>query len=420
MDTIISAKLFAGKRFRFGQIGRPPYGHNFKFDENNKITGYSNPNEHSWEIDTGAILVKSNDGRITTIFDKMELEFGLIKLYGRSPGTVIYHHELNENSAAHLPFASVSKEHLSFPQPTNKVAVLVRSHKCDAKFDDLMQKLRAASRSFDIYPIVDETNGRQTTTENNILWHSISACRELGLTQVHQILFIVCGDFPYYFALREIPKYEYYIMIEDDVDFMEGQDSFLETLSQRLIDQPGLDFIGLNFRKMASTSGWYPACVKVFPDRDCYNAYFPFSVLSKRAASYLFSQRQIEASRSPESHDVIHCEAFVVSALTAGGFNCAELNDIISNSYAFPTMAMQVPSDGVGRPMGYDFKDDPHTDVAMVHPIYTHEEYIDRVYRKFILGRSGDWNGLEKELRSKHAASVPEELKLNLINKRAL
>jgi hypothetical protein len=323
-------------------------------------------------------------------------------------------HLFSENRKVKHPPAPLVKEEFTSAATGASVAVLVRTHKADAKFEDLMHKLETGRTGFDLYPIVDNTRPVTVSGYDRVIWHSIDAARQLGLTQTPRGLLHDCGDIPLYFAYREIPKYRHYLMIEDDVDLMRGDASYINRICTTL-ETPefrGVDFAGLRLSPIASTFSWGIAAAKYFPQRHCHWAYFPVVLVSRPAVAFLFSQRQLEAVRDPLVDDVIHCETFVASALHAGGYRCLDLNELVPGGYTWESMAMQLGDLAMGRPMGSQIV--MATEVEMVHPIYTHQEYLNRLHRKFIISRKGDWPNLIARLDSDEAEPVPEHLKAAL------
>src|SRR6185503_4704667 len=107
-----------------------------------------------------------------------------------------------------------------------------------------------------------------------------------------------CGDFPLYFALRDLPDYDFYIMIEDDVDLVDGGPAFINEICE-VISRPasppfglaGIQFMnGADFPKSSFHSPAMAAAAKLVGDANiCYTT-FPFMVLSKPLVALLFSQ----------------------------------------------------------------------------------------------------------------------------------
>lgn len=417
MIADFNADLLMGKRFSFGAQGYSPWSDKVVLGDDGNITGYRHPNEATWDITNSNLVFRNTEGEITTQFDMVVIDQGFLSFQGRKmPNGEPKLFLIEFRATITLP-AAVAIEQPMVATTGCDLAVLIRTHKCDSKFYDLRKKLELEKSGYDIYPIVDETHGRPPISGNEVIWHSIQDCRDLGLSQDHQLLFVTCGDFPYYFALREIPNYKHYLMIEDDVDLMAGTGRYISEIAALLKARPHLDFVGLLFHELGPTSGWFKACAKAFPQRAQRGAYFPFSIVSKQAAAYLFSQRLLEAIRKTPSQDIVHCEAFVATALTAAGFNCMDLNEMRPFSYAFSSMAMQIGATSVGRPMGYDMTIEIDEPVELVHPIYTVEEYLSRAYRKFILADSNNLEGLSAELASPWTAHIADNLKLELLQR---
>jgi hypothetical protein len=264
----------------------------------------------------------------------------------------------------------------------NPVAVLVRTYKCDAKYHDLMSKLDTTREGFDLYAIVNETDGRNDPGPWPAIWHSVAGCKQLGLSQEHPSILLLCSDFPLYFALREIPRYQYYIMIEDDVDLHDRDARFLVEMCQVLTNprRPMIDFAGFLFRPDPHGI-WGPATAQLFTPEYCYLARFPFVVVSKKLCAYAFLQRQVEGIRNPPPEGIMHCEVFMPSAAMAGGFACADLNDLIPGCCDQSMMMFEVP--GYGLPMGARFRGPDH--IRIYHPVYTPEEWVKREKHRLML-----------------------------------
>jgi len=415
MPCEINKAHFLGKEFVFRRGGGEVLAKRIALLRDGSIEGYSHPNEAAWGFDERGLLFLNREGEPTTIFSKLELKDGLTIIHGRfleHADPEFYGHVLAEIEQAFVPPAPVAIENRTLKGGSADVAVLVRTHRVDEKLYDLLEKLNRGRTSFDVYPIIDETNGRPEINADNVIWHSAAACHALGLTQPHQALLWFCGDFPFYFALREIPHYKHYIMVEYDIDMVRSDASFMNRLADalRTPEFETVDFAAMQFAKVGPVSGWYEACHKVYPHEYCYGVYFPFIIMSKRAAAYLFSQRQLEAARKTPRADIIHCESFAASAAMAGGFRCVDVREIMPGCYDFGLMAMQMGQyGGLGKPLGA--KLDIPDGVEMVHPIYGYEEFLERIWRKYVISETNNWDGLLQVLDGPEGALVPEELR---------
>ncbi len=410
VKLIFTKDLVEGRSFSFSRGDGTVIHPDVRLQTDGTLGSFSTESEHGWDQEDGNLVFKNSLGRATTVFDVTEILDGAYKFHGRflPKGSNIYWHYLHENRVRQVLPAAVAKADAR-TAGQNEVAVLVRTHKADAKFAELMTKLDKGRSGFDLFATIDETNGRPDVEIDNVIWNSVEASRELGLTQPHQA-FMIYLEVPLYFALREIPSYKYYLMIEDDVDLVRSDASFLNAVCERLRepDYADVDLVSLQLGKMGPQSGWYRACSKTFPAEYCYSSFFPFVIVSRRAAAYLFSQRQLEAVRQPAQDDVIHCEAFVPSCVAAGGFRFVDLEQLIPGSYALETMGMQIGKEALGRPMGYQMQ--IPDGIEMVHPVYTREEFVERAYRKFGLGL-GRWDWVARALESEDARVISDDLK---------
>jgi hypothetical protein len=405
-------ELFAGRRYIFSIIDEPHVAVFLTLRDDGWIGEYKHPNEVTWAIDAGALVICDAMGRPSNIFDKAEMtETGWV-LYGKfllGPDPTTHYHKLTEVGHAPRSVAKVVKEAPLHPNAEHAVAVLVRTHRIDEKFNSLWDKLNRGRRNFDVYPIVDETGGRLSDVPGLPIRHSAQASRELGLTQPRGDLLYFCGDIPYYFALRELPEYSHYLMIEYDIELTADDASFIARLCDRLAEPAwsGTDFVGLR-HSVGRDAPWYEACRKQLPDRYCFFCYFPFSILSRRAAAYLFTQRQLEAARQTPAEEVVHCETFIPSFAAAGGFRCHDLSDLMPGCYRFDLMAMQLGKTAMGKPMGFHLSVEPG--IGMIHPVYSHSEYAWRLRKRYVEGPDKDADVLRRYLESDEAKVVPAEM----------
>ena len=416
MDATLSESFFLGRGFRFMRGNGETICQNLVLGHDHAIVGYTHPNEASWSFDDATLAFRNNEGVITTLFDRAEWTDSGWTFFGRWVGdqneTVA--HILVENGVDQRTLPTISRIQNPSAARSRDVAVLVRTHKADAKFDDLLHKLRVKQENYDLYPLVDDTAGRAREIDNAI-WHSVASCRELGLTHPRPLLLLHCGDFPLYAALKAIPGYKFYLMIEDDVDLTKDDGSFINFVCDRLAEpaHAHLDFVGLRYCWNPGGAGHQQALAELFAEAHRYYAYFPFVIASHRALAYLFAQRQLEAIRRPNVGDIIHCETFVPSCLHAGGFNCCDLAELAPGSYTVETITMQA-GDGCGKPLGAALP--VPEEIQIVHPVYSHEEYLDRAYQKFGIGLN-QWNVLMRLLEGGDAAHIRSDLKMKIIDR---
>ena len=221
---------------------------------------------------------------------------------------------------------------------------MVRSHFINDRVLELLRHLEKGRRGFDLFLTFDETNGKPAIELPNLLPHSAKQCSEIGLTHQQDRLLWWCGDFPFYFALLDVPDYQFYVMIEYDVYLTDQDATLLNALADALVSEKHGRVDGLVTRLRRETPQKdHRLYASAFAQFDTtYSSFFPFVALSKPAASYLYAQRKLEALLRPEA--AVHCEAFVPSQLLAAGFKCADLE--LGTAGQLP----DGPADHVGPP----------------------------------------------------------------------
>lgn len=359
---------------------------------------------HSWGI-KGDFVELTWREQTAVVFDEViKTSAGIVALRGRALSREGEDHtyHLERLAPETRLIASVVADRLVQPHTGNSVAVLIRTFKCDDKYRSLLDKLNTTRTGFDLYSLVDETRQRHDPGPVAVIWHSVQSIRELGLTQRHHDVLRHCGDFPLYVALREISSYSYYIMIEDDVELRDDDARFLGELCSVLsMVRPEVDFAGIHFSRDLNQI-WGPATSRVYGDASSYLCRFPFVVISRRLLAYLFSQRQIEAVREPFPQDIMHCEVFVPSAATAGGFRCVNLNELIPGCHDASMMLFEI--DGYGLPLGSQFRGS--ASIRLYHPVYTSSEWVGRVNHTVSTAPSGKVESMLKSLADEKSRAM--------------
>jgi hypothetical protein len=264
------------------------------------------------------------------------------------------------------------------PQNHARIAVLVRTHVANPKFFDLMELLRRSDH-YDLFVAADETNGPLQTGAYTKLPHSAVACQALGLPTDHHRILWQCGDYPLYFAAAAIPAYDYYFLIEYDVDFTSKSPDFLEALIARLRNHP-CDLLSENFSRPKPDWEWLPAAAKLY--HTVYTAgLFAFIAVSRRAIERLLAARRRQNQRGAAGDSIIHCEAFTASELAAAGYACVSINQLIPGAtdplyyhtalYELETSQYLLNHPRIGEAA-----------VQLLHPVYDVAEYLRRQYAK--------------------------------------
>jgi hypothetical protein len=271
-----------------------------------------------------------------------------------------------------------------------RVAVLVRTHVVDEKLLHLLGVL-SQSRRYDLFVVADETNGTLDVGPYRKLSHTVASCQSFGLPAEHHRILWHCGDYPFYFAAAENPDYDYYLMIEFDVDLVGGSPAFVEALIARF---GHYDLISEHFRLAEPGWEWFPAASCVY--ETVYTAgLFAFIALSRRAVAFLLRARQAEGLRGAKGDEIIHCEALCGSALAAG-FACASMNELIPGAtdrgcFHDPCFDLETSHYLLGQ-----YRVDI-PGVALVHPVYDLAGYLRKGWQKSL--HNGDVRGFFAKLK---------------------
>ncbi len=250
--------------------------------------------------------------------------------------------------------------------------MLVRAHFVSDKLVDLLRMLKQGV-GYDLRVCADETQGPLDLPGEVVLGHSTEMCSDLGLlgSLPNSPLLWYFGDYSFYCAYHAIPDYDYYVMIEYDVEFVRGNVYALESLISRL-SLPGVppyDLVATHYGPRDQDWGWGETCKGRF--NDFYGLFFPLVVLSKRAVQYLYDWRRYEAANPLESGRYVFCEAFVPTALmAAGGYHCADLNSLLPGSWDPSSFRIRPPMLLGGLPA-------LSRGIELVHPVYSEREYLD-------------------------------------------
>jgi hypothetical protein len=254
-----------------------------------------------------------------------------------------------------------------------RVAVIVRAHFDCEKLRDLARILKTGI-GYEFFVFADQTHGPLDLPGEPVVPCSDRMCADLGLVgslPPEYPIFWYFGDYAFYCALHSIPGFDYYIMIDYDVEFVRGNTYALESLIARLNipGSPALDMVGPSFFLRTPDWVWSPDCQRVFPE--VYGVFFPLVVLSKRAAEYLYEWRRTEAAAPPpKGGKYLMSEAFVASALVAAGrFHCADLNSVLPECTKWDTFRVN-PAILLGNLPALD------RSIEFVHPVYSLREYL--------------------------------------------
>ncbi len=323
----------------------------------------------------GCLEFLRSDGTVTTRFDSVsEFTPGSICLSGPVIAKPGYIHILKSKR----PIWAYSGLNTTGP----RVAVLIRTHLVNPKLYHLFDCL-SGSPFFDVYILADETRGRLEIQGPRVVSHTIEMCQSLGLNVAptnHANVLWLCGDYPLYCAYETLRDYEYYAMIEFDVHMVRENPLFLEGIIHRLQGDAGsLDLVSTSVTE--ARPGWELGDVarRVY-DKVYYGGIFSFVVASAKAIHYLKNTRLAEGKSTRNGGALIHCEAFVLTALMAGGrFNCASLTNLIpgciGRSYHPGRLDLFEPNYLLGSAF------DPDRRIEMMHPVLDARDYLTKLFR---------------------------------------
>lgn len=268
-------------------------------------------------------------------------------------------------------------------------AVFVRTHKWDAKAEELVARLASAAANYDVYIVYDVTHGPPSPIDfarlgigpDRLILVSERMCADAGFYKGPGLVFYHCGDIALCHAMRVVAPYRFYAMLDWDVHFRPGREGMMADLVAKLLADPSPpDFVGLNLHK-CTWGSWYPGASKIFPDEACRYAYFPFILLSRPLLAMVYTQRQLHETSRPKYMDLVNGEMFVPSLAASAGFKLQDLRDYIPNSYD-KTIQMNGGEDMVGWPL--EAVGLLSTDAAMIHPVYLAEDFVAAARRKFL------------------------------------
>ncbi len=377
---MISAAMLTSRSFSFCYEGDQSIRSPAYFLPNGLIVGPRLQEVHRWFLIDGFLTIKDTEDRTTGRLNEVTLApTDTIEI----SGTFLKRVAGGEIRETMCQFVAVDPEladqrvqlSCSNTIPGDKLAaVLIRTHILDDKVMDLLALLERSKQFFDVFIVYDRGNGQPETNLGNLIWHSATECSSLGLCNNHERLLWWCGDYPFYFAIRNKPGYQYYVMIEYDVHFTGGTADLLERLIPLMLSQR-LDAVGTRLRveEKRQEDGLHYAAFARY--ETVYSYFFPFIVLSRPALHYLYSLRREEKSCETSSNDILYCESFVPTALISAGFRCADLNAVLPGSYRNDLMIMPNRTLGLPLSLGAQFVNFSE----IIHPVYSDDEYLRRV-----------------------------------------
>jgi hypothetical protein len=362
-DRMLSTKIIESSRVVFGRLDGSIIAENLKLNKNGTIAP-ALPNETYWKIREGILHFLNERHETTTVFDRLVRNEEVIEYHGKFivDSNESYHHKIEffqENYIFPFPPHRIKPEKKSAAQ----FSVLLRTHVVDEKFYDLYNKLNSEDRVYDLFPLVDTTRHENHVEIEETIYHKSSDASALLINGRRENLLWWYGDYAFYFAFDQIPNYDYYIMLEYDIEFIEHPAKFLNDLIEKIKMGNNIDLVGIDLR--IHYSGWAGWNISRKYFAEAWSLYYPFVVLSKRALSFLLAQRQKEYFSKVDQNDSLHCEPFTAGNLMMSGFNCFDLNEVIPGSYDLAALKI---SGGLymGSPLIKEYQN-----LKFIHPVYS-------------------------------------------------
>ena len=291
-----------------------------------------------------------------------------------------------------------------------RVAVLLRTHVDNDTVRGLLAALREGT-GYDLFVLAHEEPGREMDfAPTPKISHSMQTFRDLGF-EVEQPYFLLhCADLLFAFAQARAPGYDWYVLVENDLLIRPDAAGYFDRLAARLADHPPGTLDLVVPKLMFSNPGWmwHRAAARRYPR--VLSSFFPLVAMSGRAVPYLFGERVSECdearaagvklSPSGEPSNIIFCEAFVPSALWAGGYRITDLNHLSPGSYSTHEFNFGPP-----RLLSEERTDAPG---ALAHPVLHDRDFLEK--HMIFSWRTGALDGFISALRRPEWPSIPVPL----------
>ncbi len=316
-----------------------------------------------WEVAGGRLTLLGEDRAVLLAFDGIALAGeGRLRLSGA---------ETAPPRAGHA-MVQLPRSELALEPAKSAAAVLIRTHVVNSKLFSLWSSL-AQARNFDVYVNIDETRGRSWIEGPRILRHTVDECMALGLWRERRDDYLwFFGDYPIYTAMRQLRDYDTFVQVEYDVHFAAESPVFLEALIDRLaaVRSPRIAAAGIYHGDAVPGWPWAEEARRMFGTSQA--CFFPFVVVTRGAAEFLLQLRRNEAAAGLAP---VHCEAFVPTALQAGGLTMVDVNRLVANAVRPATFGL------APMPLGLSGEPDGGGATQMHHPVSDQSEFMARCAR---------------------------------------
>ena len=252
-----------------------------------------------------------------------------------------------------------------------RYAVLVRAHFEHEKLE-AMCDLLAASDRYDLYLAANCTAGPVSAAACPTVPFKVSDLPALGFETEEPRFIVDISDVLFAHIKRCIPDYDFYILLEYDVELTRDDPQVFEALVERLShpDFADVDMVGTRVREQVGEAWNHTAKARARYDQ-VWSTFFPIVGLSSRAIDHLHRERLDETERTAGADERIFCEAFVGSALLHAGFRICDLLEIIPDAYTDDSFYF-------GQPMLWRTPASRDRRTAVNHPVFDGREYLEK------------------------------------------
>jgi len=251
-------------------------------------------------------------------------------------------------------------------RPVSYIAAF-RTHFWNADAAAMAVRMHANCRQGRFVVLADETNGPVHAAP----YEKIALSADLtgiGIpTQPADNTLWYSGDHALYVLLHALPRHDYYLMSEYDVQVNTDLDAMIDNIAAR-----DLDFVAAHLRHSQPDWYWHENGLAHFAEP--WAILFAFVIVSRRALERLYATRLAHAARlhQGDARPWAHCETFVPSVMKADAeMRCADLSEFVE----LPLFSAFNPT-LLGSPW-------LETRGTLAHPVLGYDRFISRLFRFF-------------------------------------
>ena len=260
-----------------------------------------------------------------------------------------------------------------------RVAVLTRYHFRSEKIEDLVESLKGGL-NYDLYTAPNIGEGAITIEGVPSVPYSLARYNDLGFSAGANYAVLHLSDLLYAIIRRDLPGYDFYLVVDYDVEFIRSGRDFLDGIAEYLTaegDGP-TDLLGTSVGQRWADWAWNACAAASYSQ--VVGVFSTFMAMSGRAIDHLLEarrreyadKRRMEPRLAPGDPDnLIHCEAFIASELAAAGFKLVDLARVRPGCYKPELFTIGLPK-LMHEPVTTDEA------IEMIHPVYSAREFLAR------------------------------------------